>query len=333
MRRAIAPMAVGAVAIAAALLLAWIGRAPFMPAYLAAWLLWGGVPVGALAVVLLRSAYGVRVASPARGIAIGMPVAALGFIPVLIWMRALYPWVAGSGPGTPWGRIWLGQGAFIFRTVAYWVAFCALAWWFAARRRAGERVAALAAAFVFAILATLASFDWIMSLEPSMHSGEFGLLILASAVATVCALGLLVGALIDAAEARTWRWWLGASSAVWAYLHFMQFLVMWSADLPSEAAWYLRRDAGPGRGFEWFGFIAGFVLPVSLLLPVRLPRIALAGFAGLALMAHAGEAIWFVVPSTQLTALSGAAEALLMVGAGLAIIGAVLLGSARERAA
>ena len=31
---------------------------------------------------------------------------------------------------------------------------------------------------------------------------------------------------------------------LWAYLDFMQLLIVWQSDLPNEAAWYLARSSG-----------------------------------------------------------------------------------------
>ena len=34
----------------------------------------------------------------------------------------------------------------------------------------------------------------------------------------------------------------------WAYVAYSQFLVVWSGNLPGQAAWYLHRNAG---GWHW----------------------------------------------------------------------------------
>jgi hypothetical protein len=53
---------------------------------------------------------------------------------------------------------------------------------------------------------------------------------------------------------------------LWAYFSFSQFLIIWSANLPEEIPWYLRRWGG---GWQWVGLLlifGHFVLPFVLLL-------------------------------------------------------------------
>ena len=56
---------------------------------------------------------------------------------------------------------------------------------------------------------------------------------------------------------------------LWAYLDFMQLLIVWQSDLPNEAAWYSLRMTG-GWGLT-AGLVAGvhFPLPFFVLLSPR----------------------------------------------------------------
>jgi hypothetical protein len=59
---------------------------------------------------------------------------------------------------------------------------------------------------------------------------------------------------------------------VWAYLSFSQFLIVWSANLPEEIPWYIRRL---GSGWQWLALILvvfHFFLPFLLLLSRDLKR-------------------------------------------------------------
>jgi hypothetical protein len=331
MRRGALPLAVGIVAIALAVLWAVLAREPVMPSYLSAWLVWAGLPIGALTVLLVIELGGgadaAALAALFRPLALGLPLAGLLFIPVLLRLAPLYPWIGGAGPGAPFGRAWLHPGAFIARSIVYLVILSALALVFAAARPAGRRRAgALLALFVVALVATLSSTDWFMSVDPSLHSGEFGLLILAAQCAAATAAAILLGGVTGALPVRPAARLLAVVSAIWLYLHFMQFLVIWSGDLPQEAAWYFARDAAAGRTMEWLAFLGGFVLPVGLLLlPWRVQARALPAIAGLALLAHMLEALWFITPALRHHFALRGPDALLLIGLGGLAFGLALL--------
>lgn len=323
MRRSLVLPLIGIVAMALAVLWAVLGGRAVMPSYLAGWLLWSGLPFGALTVLLVLEIGGggstaFALAPLFRRLALGVPLAALLFIPVLARLHAVYPWVAGAGPGAGFGRDWLHAGFFIGRSVAYLIVLSGLALLFARDRPLGERrVAALFTLFVVALVGTLAATDWVMSLDPDLHSGEFGLLQMSAQCAVATTGAVLLGTLAGALPARPAVHLLAGVSAVWLYLHFMHFLVIWSGDLPQEAAWYLSRDADGGRVVEWLAFIGGFIVPTAMLLvPRELQARGIALAAALALLAHMAEALWFVTPALRHHFALRAPDALMLIGLG-----------------
>jgi hypothetical protein len=70
---------------------------------------------------------------------------------------------------------------------------------------------------------------------------------------------------------------------IWTYMHFSQFLLIWSGNLPEEISWYLARSEG---GWVWVAValaVFNFAMPFLLLLsrdikrdPARLLLVALA---------------------------------------------------------
>jgi hypothetical protein len=88
---------------------------------------------------------------------------------------------------------------------------------------------------------------------------------------------------------------------LWAYVHLSQFLIVWSANLPEEIPWYLRRMSG---GWGILGAIVlalHFVLPFPMLLsrdlkrnPASLARIAALIFAG-----RLCDLFWVLGPAFQ----------------------------------
>jgi hypothetical protein len=342
-RASILSLLVGLVALVAAALWAIFGGAALAPSYLAAWLFWAGLPIGALAVLLVLelAGSGLPLLVPSlRVLALGMPLAALLFIPVLIWMGALYPWLAGAGALAPFGQIWMHAGLFVGRAIIYLLILSVLAVLIAlgpAERPIGQRrVGALLALFVFALVTSLAAIEWFMSLDPSFASGEFGLLILSAQAAAAIAAAMVLGAVpADHAGARL----LAGASAIWLALHFIQFLVIWSANLPHEVHWYLIRDAGGGRTVEYLAFIFGALSPLLLpALPPLAMRVACPVVAGGALFVHMVEALWFITPALRGHFALRGPDVLLLAGLGGLAVGLALLrpapfGARRQRLA
>jgi hypothetical protein len=87
----------------------------------------------------------------------------------------------------------------------------------------------------------------------------------------------------------------------WAYLAYVQFLVIWAADLPREISWYLRRSAPGRQALVWTLVIFHGAGPLCILLSRRAktaPR--LLGFLAAALLgAHLLDCWWLVLPSVQ----------------------------------
>jgi hypothetical protein len=331
-QRALSPLGIGVLAVILAVVWALLAGERVMPSYLAAWLMWAGLPFGALTVLLIMEIGGGATALALvplfRTLALGVPLAALLFIPVLLRMHALYRWTGSVGPEAPFGRAWLHPGFFVGRTIIYFLIFSGLAALFAQDRPlGGRRVGALVGLFIMALVGTLAATDWIMSLDPGVHSGEFGLLIIAMQCAVATAGVILLGSTVGVLPVRASVRLLAIVSAIWLYLHFAQYLTMWSGDLPKEVAWYLMRDAAGGRIAEWVAVIGGFVLPAALLvLPLRAQARALPAVAMAVLLAHMLEALWFVTPVTRHHfALSGP-DVLMLFG-----LGGIAIGLARLR--
>ena len=53
---------------------------------------------------------------------------------------------------------------------------------------------------------------------------------------------------------------------LWAYVQLSQFLIVWSANIPEEIPWYIRRTTGGWKYLAWLIIAAHFVLPFLALL-------------------------------------------------------------------
>src|SRR5438105_5497336 len=101
----------------------------------------------------------------------------------------------------------------------------------------------IAALLIYAITATFAAVDWIMSLVPQWQSTTFGLLVMVGQALAGAAIGIAVAARNGASRAvlRDLGNLLLTYVLTWAYLAYTQYLIVWAGNLPEEIAWYLPR--------------------------------------------------------------------------------------------
>ena len=288
-----------------------------MPSYLAAWLFWMAVPLGALPLVLTLECFGGMrwaVMPALRRALLLLPLGALFAIPVLLRTEPLY---RRAGVRDPLPDAWMAPSFFITRTVVILVVLSLLALLFSfAPSRGPRRPLAAIGLFVHVCLVSVAAVDWVLSLQPGLGSSAFGLLLIASQVGVAgCLIAFVIavgtpGGAVPAELGLLLTVLLG----VWAFLHFVQFLVVWSANLPAEIVWYQARTPGFGGAVVWFAVIA--VAAGLAILPTGLARVSaiLASFAAMLLLMHLAETLWLVTPAFR-------GHFTVTLGDGLAVLG------------
>lgn len=323
-RALVAAAGVGVLAAVGWVLVALFGGEA-MPSYLGAWLFALGVPMGALPVALALEGLGSG-ESPLlpvlRRALLLLPVGALLAVPVLVASGGLFG--RGAGHGLPsW---WVAPGALVVRTVVVLVLLAGLALLFSRTPRRPRRGLAGFGALLYLVLASVAAVDWVMAPQPGLGSSAIGALFMVAQAGLAASLAVFVlavrtpsGARVPGGVAVT----LAVLGAAWAFVHFVQFLTVWSANLPEEALWYLQRGTGLG-GFG-VGFAAACVALGCAVLPTGLGRVptVLASLAAMALLAHLVEAFWLVTPAFRgafhVTG-ADALAALAMAGLGAALL-------------
>jgi hypothetical protein len=298
MKRAAMPIAAGSLLIVALAGAAWRpDLRALLAGYLALWWFVIGALLGGLANVWLHQltggAWGETIRPPLLRAARWLPLACLLFLPVLAGMHWLYPWASGQAlePDTPFRRWWFAPGLFVARSAAYLALWSFLAWIETrARRRSAGRAAVCL--LVYGISVSLAATDWIMSLQPAWYSSVFGWLAATGQMLTGLALAVL---LIDREAARKRLPDLGNLLMMyvltWAYLAYVQFLVIWAADLP--------RDTPGWHAVAWGLLALHGAGPVAILLSrkaKRAPRL-MGVLAAVLLAAHLLDCWWLVLPS------------------------------------
>ena len=239
--------------------------------YFAAWLVAVSLPLGALPVLMVRDLVG-AVETPAatalRVLLASLPVLALLILPVLFDLSAVFPWPAGSHLAPPaaeplksFASRWYTPGSFGVRSIVYLVLWVLLALFFVRPAPPSSRHRTIVAAglVLHLVIGTLAAYDWWMSLDMAFVSSAYGLLVIAAQAGFALAAASLVVLLTErAVPERSMLTALLAVLFLAAFIQFSQFLVIWSANLPKEIAWYQTR---------WVGALGPiFVIGVPLLL-------------------------------------------------------------------
>jgi hypothetical protein len=286
---------VGAAALLATAAGAFINPAQFFHSYLLAFMFVLAASLGCLALLMLQhmsgGGWGVVTRRIFEAGAGTMPWMALFFLPILFGIRTLYPWtdpvVVARDHVLQEKAAFLNIPFWAFRAILYFVIWTAIARllirWSARHDATGEaalvdRMHRLSAGglVVYAVTMTLASVDWVMSLEPHWFSTMFGFLFMAGQGLVGLSLAIIVArrlsteppmdAVYNAGHFHDLGKLLFAFTMLWAYLSFSQFLIIWSANLPEEIPYYLHRL---NRGWEWVGIVLvllHFAVPFLVLL-------------------------------------------------------------------
>jgi len=222
-----------------------------------------------------------------------LPAGAIGLALVFLLRPGLYPWTHEGEDLHGFKHLWLNPPFFLARAVIYLVSWGALAFAIvrASRRQDQDgdhahtrRNIKLSAIFLVLFGATfwLASYDWIMSLEPHWYSTLFGIYNFA---------GLFVGGLATIIVFAVWLERLGplrgilsedhmhdlgillfAFSTFWAYIWFSQYMLIWYANIPEETAYYIRRLGGAWQPLFIANLFLNWIAPFFLLMPRRVKR-------------------------------------------------------------
>jgi len=225
-----------------------------------------------------------------------IPLGGAAVAAVLLLHPALYPWASGAthldGPALAFKAAWLSRPFFLLRAAVYialWLAF-ARAIVSTSLRQDADGDAALTARNVrlsigflvcFALTVWLASYDWIMSLEPHWYSTIFGVYNfaglfssgLAGIIVLVVALqrlgprqvGPLHGVVTDEHLHDLGKLLFGFST-FWMYIHFSQYMLIWYANIPEETVYFVTRLEGLWEPLFLLNVALNWVVPFAVLL-------------------------------------------------------------------
>lgn len=274
-----------------------------MSSYLFAWLLFLGLALGAMANLMLHNLTGgpwfPAVRAPLAAASRLVPLAALLGIPVLVGMHSLYP-IGESHWFAPW--------FFVSRSIFFLATWSVLSFLL---KSDGSKGLSAIGLIVYLFTVSIAAVDWIGSLVPRWYSTGFGL---------VVGVGQMLGAMTLAVayaglqEHRAPR--LGESARqtfldlgnlllmyvmLWAYLAYMQFLIIWVGNLPREISWYVPRLQTGWVALGILLVVAHFFAPLGILLfrAAKRSPLLLGSLAAVLLGAHVVDVFWLVAPSVR----------------------------------
>jgi hypothetical protein len=324
----------------------------FAVSWLMGWTFWFYLSLGSLGWLMIyhltSGRWGFVIQRPLEAAARLMPVMLLLFLPVVLSMQSLYEWthpeVIATDKLVQHKLSYLNEDGFVQRMGIYFLVWTLLAYIISGLSRTStadgnpatvKRIRQFAAPglVAFALAATFASFDWMMSLEPHWFSSIYGaIFMVASGLSTMLFLAILMHFLskreplknvITAQQFHDIGNWCFAFTILWTYMNFSQFIIIWSGNLYEETFWYLYRAKGGWVEVSILMSVILFAVPFLYLLFKSNKRNSgrLAALAVIVFIARYLEVYWLVGPTFRKEALA----LHWMDGAALAGIGGVWL--------
>lgn len=272
-----------------------------------------------------------------------VPVGAAGLLLVFFGRSTLYEWARGPltahGPEVDlsFKNAWLSTPFFFTRMAVFLALWCGLIYLI---KRASfqqdldgnvehtrtRKIYSSIFLVVFAITFSLASFDWVMSLEPMFFSTIFGFYMIAgtltSSAAAITILVILLkkrGFLPEVGDKHMHM--LGqivmGFATFWAYIWISQYLLIYYANLPEETIYYYRRTSTNSWMTVFIvNLFLNWVIPFVMLLPrqVKMNSTWMLAACGIALVGHWLDLYAMIFPAFFGSPMIGVADVALTLG-------------------
>ncbi len=245
------------------------------------------------------------------------------------WWRLTEEKLAYKAWGGEHGFLWYNKVFFVLRLAAYFMIWGLMAWffWRHSVRQDATRDHTLTnkrewwaplSVIVFALTTTVASFDLVLSLDPSWSSTMFGVYFFAnttvSGLSVVALLTMLLSkkGLLKTATTEHLHdigTLMFAFAFFWGYVAYSQYMLIWYASIPDETYWFelhglttVGSSPQYGSAWSWISVVllAGHLfIPFAFLLSRHVKRNRLClGIAAVWLLAMVWlDFYWLVMPS------------------------------------
>lgn len=299
----------GAIAVVGAVTLA-AGVAAGVDRAWAAWLLAGfgvlGAGLAGLVFIAIQYASGASWSVALRRIpealTAAIPIGGAAVLALVLLKPGPYPWShgleahEGAEALAAFKTAWLSWPFFAARAVFYvlvWIAFARAIVRHSRRQdedgssthTARNVTLSIAGIIAFALTFSLASFDWIMSIEPEWYSTIFAVYnfagLFSSGLATIVILAVWLRrgplrSVVRDEHLHDLGKLLFAFCTFWMYIWFSQYMLIWYANLPEETSYFVTRTRGAYELLFIVNMLLNWVLPFFVLLrrpPKRRPEI------------------------------------------------------------
>jgi hypothetical protein len=302
----------------------------FFQSYLMAFMYWLAFPLGALAIVGLYhlggGVWGFPIRRPLEAAMMTIPLFALLFLPLLFGLPNLYPWArpeqVAADPILQHRSPYLNLTFVLIRAAVYFLAWSGGAYLLYRMSIEQDRTGdadlprllgrrGRLVLFFYVLGVSFAAFDWVMALDPHWFSTIYGVIFLIGNGLTAIAFAIIVLRLLSerppvaaVTSVETFND-LGnlllAFVTLWAYMNLSQFLIIWSANLPEENPWYIRRADGAWWWFTLLLVAFQFVAPFLILLARgnKRNRQRLTQLAVFVLFMRLVDMFWMIMPEVR----------------------------------
>jgi hypothetical protein len=269
----------------------------FLPAYM--WVL--SITLGSLGLAMVHQvsggAWGVVIRRILGAATRTLPLLTILFVPIALGLRALYPWAdaarVAEDPVLQWKQPYLNVTFFLVRAAIYFAVWNGVAYllnkWSVEQDATGDptiprkmQMLSAGGLLAYGLTITFAAFDWLMSLEPHWFSTMYGVLVMGGQALTAIAFSIFVLAwlvrrapfneLITANHFHDLGNLMMGFTMLWTYFAFSQYLIIWAANIPEEAEWYVHRTA---HGWQYIALaivVFHFAVPFLVLLHRAIKR-------------------------------------------------------------
>lgn len=291
----------------------------FLRGYLVAYMFWTGLSLGCLALLMIQylsgGLWGLAIRRFVEAGAKCLPMMAVLFLPILIFRTHLYGWITDPVKENHW---YLNTPNWIARYILYFVIWILLMkgltnWgnrldrdWDVYPRFGGL---AGVGCVLYALTASFAAVDWIMSLDPHWGSTIYGLIFVVGQCLSALCFSIIMltvatrfepyADIVKPTQFHDIAKLTLAFVMLFAYFSFSQWLIIWSGNLPDEISWYLQRI----RGYWGYIILAivlfHFALPFCMLLSRELKRAGrrLVPLALLLMFLRLVDIYWYTIPN------------------------------------
>jgi hypothetical protein len=220
-----------------------------------------------------------------------IPVIAILMIPILVFgLPELYHWahpgVAAHDPIIAHKTPYLNLPFFIFRYIIFFAVWIFLTQYLKRLSLKEDQIGGMTNfykseffskvyIFTLAITFSLATFDWIMSVDVHWFSTIFafrnfvmafyhGTVVITLIIIILNKIGYLP--FLNNAHLKDLSKYIFILSIIWTYLWFAQYILIWYANIPEETVYYLPRTKGEFKPLFYGELIINWVIPFVLLL-------------------------------------------------------------------